>query len=243
MRRASDIEDFFDRAAADYREAHGSAERLLAYRLGLIRSMMRFNEGDRVLELGCGPGNHLLPLAGSFACALGTDLSAAMIGIASQRCREQGLGDKVRFEVANAETLENIAPRSFDAALCVGALEHMPDKAAVLRSVAHVLVPGGRFCCLTPNGDWPWYRAIAPRLGLATTRLSTDRFIGAAEARELLAQAGFTRIAIGHWTFVPRGDMPAPWGAAMQTLDAVGRLARIGRWRGGLRFHAVRAGS
>jgi ubiquinone/menaquinone biosynthesis C-methylase UbiE len=240
VRGASDIEDFFDRAAADYREAHGSAERLLTYRLGLIRSLMRFDEGDRVLELGCGPGNHLLPLAGSFASAVGTDLSPAMIEIATQRCHEQRLAHKVRFGAANAETLEGIAPRSFDAAFCVGAFEHMPDKLAVLRSVARSLVPGGRFGCLTPNGDWPWYRTIAPRLGLATTRLSTDRFIGAAEARELLAQAGFTDVAIGHWTFVPRGDMPAAWGAAMQGLDAIGRVARVGRWRGGLTFHAIR---
>lgn len=241
VRRAADIERFFDAAAADYREAHGSADGLLRYRLELIRSAMRFRVGDRVLEIGCGPGNHLLPLAGSFASGVGTDLSPAMIGIAAQRCHELGLQGKLRFGVADAETLEGVEPGAFDAAFCIGAFEHMPDKLAVLRSVARVLAPGGRFACFTPNGDWPWYRTIAPRLGLATTRLSTDRFVGAAEARELLAHAGFTGVTVGHWTFVPRGDMPPGWGRAMQALDAVGRVTRIGRLRGGLMFHAVRA--
>jgi ubiquinone/menaquinone biosynthesis C-methylase UbiE len=240
VRRAVDIERFFDQAAADYREAHGSGEELLRYRLELIASMMRFHPGDRVLEIGCGPGNHLIPLAGSFSSALGTDISPGMIGIASQRCHEQGLQGKVSFALSNAETLDGIADACFDAAFCVGAFEHMPDKPAVLRNVARVLKAGGRFGCLTPNGDWPWYRAIAPRLGLATTRLSTDRFVTAADIREMLANAGFTDTAIGHWTFVPRGDMPAGWARAMQWLDAAGRLLRIGRLRGGLMFHAVR---
>ena len=243
MRRAVDIERFFDQAAADYREAHGSGEELLRYRLELIASMMRLRPGDRVLELGCGPGNHLLPLAGSFASALGTDLSAEMIRIATQRCHEQRLQGKVSFAVANAQALDGIADASFDAAFCVGAFEHMPDKAAVLRSVARVLRPGGRFGCLTPNGDWPWYRHIAPRLGLATTRLSTDHFVNAAEVRALLAEAGFAQARIGHWTFVPRGDMPGGWARAMQWLDGAGRVLRIGRLRGGLTFHAVRPGS
>ena len=118
----------------------------------------------------------------------------------------------------------------------------MVDKAAVLRSVARVLRPGGRFGCLTPNGEWPWYRSIAPRLGLATTRLSTDHFVSEAEVRALLREAGFERATFGHWTFVPRGDMPAPWGFAMTALDALGRVARVGRWRGGLVFHAVLPG-
>jgi ubiquinone/menaquinone biosynthesis C-methylase UbiE len=240
VRQASDIEDFFDQSASDYEEAHGSAEKLLRYRLGLIRSMMRFNAGDRVLELGCGPGNHLLPLAGAFASAVGTDLSAAMIRIATQRCHGEALQGKVRFEVANAQRLDRIEPAAFDAAFCVGAFEHMPDKLSVLRNVARALKAGGRFGCLTPNGDWPWYRHIAPRLALATTRLSTDRFVGAAEARQLLAQAGFTRIRIAHWSFVPHGDMPPMWGHAMRLLDGVGRITGIGRLRGGLLFHAVR---
>jgi len=221
--QASDIEEFFDRAAADYNEQHGPGEALLAYRLALIRSLAQFRTTDRVLEIGCGPGNHLLPLAGLFAEALGTDLSGRMIEIAVQRCHEQGLEGKVRFRSEDAETLAGVTDGTFDVAFCVGAFEHMVDKGAVLRTVARVLAPGGRFVCLTPNGDWLWYRRLAPLLRFATTRLSTDHFVGESEVRALLAQSGFEAPAIGHWTFVPRGDMPRLCAAGLDLLDAAGR--------------------
>jgi len=238
--RPRDIEDFFDRAAADYREQHGSAERLLAYRLALIQSLVQFRPVDRVLEIGCGPGNHLLPLAGQFARALGTDLSGRMIEIAAQRCHERGLDDKVRFQVRNAETLDGVADASFDAAFCVGAFEHMVDKAAVLRSVARVLVRGGRFACLTPNAHWVWYRRIAPRLGLATTRLATDHFVAADEVRGLLAESGMECTHLGYWTFIPRGDMPWAWAVALGLADIAGRAVAPRALRGGLLFSALR---
>lgn len=238
--RTADIEDYFDRAAGDYREQHGSQARLLEYRLGLIRSLVRFRATDRVLEIGCGPGNHLLPLAPLYARAVGTDLSANMIAIARQRCHEEGLEGKVEFRTANAETLETIAERSVDVAFCVGAFEHMVDKPAVLRSVARVLAPGGRLACLTPNGDWLWYRRLAGLLGLATTRLSTDRFVGAAQVRAWLAECGFDAVETGYWTFVPRGDMPGACAAMLDALDLAGRLGGARHLRGGLTFHAVR---
>jgi 2-polyprenyl-6-hydroxyphenyl methylase/3-demethylubiquinone-9 3-methyltransferase len=237
---ASDIENFFDRAAADYSEQHGPGEKLLAHRLALIRSLAQFRATDRVLEIGCGPGNHLLPLAGLFAGALGTDLSRRMIEIALQRCHEQGLGGKVWFQPDNAETLAGVPDRSFDVAFCVGAFEHMVDKGAVLRNVARVLEPGGRFVCLTPNGDWLWYRRLAPWLRLSTTRLSTDRFVGETELRALLAESGFESPGIGYWTFVPRGDMPRPCAAALDLLDLAGRRVAPRSLRGGLMFRAIR---
>lgn len=237
---ASEIEDYFDRAAPGYGEQHGPGEELLAYRLAAIRSLARFSATDRVLEIGCGPGNHLLPLAGLFAGAVGTDLSGRMIEVAVQRCHEQGLEGKVRFVARNAEALGALADGSFDVAFCVGAFEHMVDKGAVLRNVARALKPGGRFVCLTPNADWIWYRRIAPLLRLATTRLSTDRFVGEREVRALLAQNGFEPPLVAHWTFVPRGDMPAAWAGVLDRLDAVGRRVAARSLRGGLMFRAAR---
>jgi len=240
VERTADIEAYFDREAAAYREQHGPQSRLLAYRLGLIRSLARFRPTDRVVEIGCGPGNHLLPLAALYASAIGTDLSANMVAMARQRCHEEGLAGKVQFRADDAQALATVPDGAADVAFCVGAFEHMVDKRAVLASVARVLVPGGRFACLTPNGDWLWYRRLAPWLGLATTRLATDRFVGAEEVRRLLGECGFADIAVGHWTFVPRGDMPAGCAVALDLLDAAGHVLLPRHLRGGLAFHAVR---
>src|SRR5687768_1834075 len=85
VRTTSDIKTFFDQAASDYQEQHGPGTRLLRYRLNLIKDFAEFEKNDRVLEIGCGPGNHLIPLADFFSAAIGTDLSEKMIESARQR--------------------------------------------------------------------------------------------------------------------------------------------------------------
>jgi 2-polyprenyl-6-hydroxyphenyl methylase/3-demethylubiquinone-9 3-methyltransferase len=110
----------------------------------------------------------------------------------------------------------------------------MLDKRAVLGSIYRVLKLGGRFLCLTPNADYVWYRAIAPRLGFATKHLSSDRLLTRDEFCALLDQAGFRRIRASPWTFVPKGDMPAVAALLLTALDAVGRHARLESLRGGL---------
>ena len=227
---SADVKAFFDREAQGYREQHGAAAKLLRYRLGLIRRLAAFRADDEVLELGCGPGNHLIPLAGLFRSALGTDLSDEMIRTA------EGLRPaNVRFAVDNAETLSTVADASIDVAFCVGAFEHMIDRPAVLRNVHRVLRPGGRFACLTPNGDYVWYRRLAPWLGWPTTRLSTDRFLGRSEVAALCAAQGFRDFESGPWTFIPKGDMPPFWARLLAVLDAVGHVG-ISSFRGGLAF-------
>jgi 2-polyprenyl-6-hydroxyphenyl methylase/3-demethylubiquinone-9 3-methyltransferase len=97
--------------------------------------------------------------------------------------------------------------------------------------------------CLTPNGDYCWYRQLAPRLGLDTHHLSTDRFLGAAELGELLRDAGLTLHRLEHWRFIPRGDLPDGWGLVLLALDWVGEhLGQRGQGclRGGLAILATK---
>jgi 2-polyprenyl-6-hydroxyphenyl methylase/3-demethylubiquinone-9 3-methyltransferase len=227
---SEDVKAYFDREAIGYREQHGPATNLLQYRLGLIRRFAAFQPQDQVLEIGCGPGNHLVPLAGMFASALGTDLSDEMIRIARRRAP-----DNVRFGVDNAESLSTVTDAWADVVLCVGAFEHMIDRRAVLRSVHRVLRPGGRFVCLTPNGDFVWYRWLAPRLRWPTVRLSTDRFLGRGEVASLCEEAGFRGFEARCWSFIPRGDMSAFWARVLGVLDGIGHLG-ISSFRGGLVF-------
>ncbi len=110
----------------------------------------------------------------------------------------------------------------------------MLDKGAVLASVYRVLKPGGRFFCLAADGDYVWYRTIAPLMGLATKHLSSDKFLTRDQFVGLLDQAGFRRIQAGAWTFIPKGDMPSLIGVLLAGLDAIGRRARLSSLRGGL---------
>ena len=232
---AADIRSFFDQCASTGSpEAHGDPQRLLEYRLALVRNLARPRRADVVLDLGCGNGHHLLALGPEVARGIGIDISPGMIELARARLRNSPWKANLTFEVDNAEELKEIADESVDLAICIGALEHMLDKRAVLASIYRVLKFGGRFFCLAPHADCVWYRTMAPLLGFATKHLSSDRMLTCDEFSALLDQAGFRRIRSAPWTFIPKGDVPALVASLLTVLDAIGRHARLDSLRGGL---------
>jgi len=231
----SDLRSFFDQCASTgCPEQHGHAQRLLDYRLALVRSFARPRPTDVVLDIGCGNGHHLLELSPEIALGIGIDISPGMIELARARLRGSPWRTKITFEVDDAEELKGIADQSIDLAICIGALEHMLDKRAVLAKIYRVLKPCGRFFCLTPHADYVWYRTIAPLLGFATKHLSSDRMLTHDEFTALLDEAGFRRTWSAPWTFIPRGDMPVVLASLLTVLDALGRHARLSSLRGGL---------
>jgi ubiquinone/menaquinone biosynthesis C-methylase UbiE len=229
-----DVRRFFDACAPCYAENHGDPAGLLRHRLALIRRHARLQPTDAVLEIGCGHGTHLLGLADAFGYGLGTDLSPSMVEVARQRSATSLWRAKLHFAVDRGEHLHSVADASMDVVFCVGAFEHMLDKARMLAMVCRVLKPGGRFVCLTPNGHHLWYRWLAPWLGLETRHLSTDHFLSRHELERLLSEAGLRILSLGYWTFIPRGDMPAPHGALLYGLDRLGTLVASDTLRGGL---------
>ena len=240
VRHPDEIRSFFDALAGGYRERHGDADRLLRYRLWLIRSLLNDAGRSCLVEIGCGDGVHLYRLAGSFETVIGTDLSPAMIAAAEAKRAAHPDSLRVRLAADRAEQLTSVQDGVADAVLCVGAFEHMPDKARVLNEVARVLQPGGTFVCLSPNGGWLWYTSFAPRLRLQTRHLSTDRFVDRNEWRALLHAAGLHPLALGSWRFIPAGDMPGWAVILMSALDVIGAALRIASLRGGCYAKAVK---
>jgi 2-polyprenyl-6-hydroxyphenyl methylase/3-demethylubiquinone-9 3-methyltransferase len=114
------------------------------------------------------------------------------------------------------------------------------DKPRAVRLVHRVRRVGGVFICLTPNGGYCWYRHLAPRLGLDTRHLSTDRFLSTRELETLIGGARLTLQRFEHWRFIPQGDLPVGWGCVLRALDWVGGHLRVGVFRGGIAFSAVR---
>jgi len=230
----TDIRSFFDQCASTgFHEEHGHPQRLLEYRLALVRKLAQPRPADVVLDLGCGHGHHLLALGPEVARGIGIDVSPGMIALARARLRSSP-STNLTFEVDNAEELKDIADQSVDLVICIGAFEHMLNKRAVLASIYRVLKFGGRFFCLAPHADYLWYRTIAPLLGFATKHLSSDRLLNREEFCALLDQAGFRSIRSGPWTFIPKGDIPALIALMLTVLDVAGRHARIDSLRGGL---------
>jgi SAM-dependent methyltransferase len=229
-----DVVRHFDALAPRYAEAHGPADRLLSYRLSVIRQLLAGAPRGTLLEIGCGTAAHLLALAGGFDRAIGTDVSPAMVEAARRLAGATAPGARVSIRVDPAEELATVADTSADVVLCVGTLEHIPDKESAVGQVRRVLRPGGRFVCLTPNGGYCWYRHVAPVLGRDVRHLSTDRFLTPAELESLLTAAGLDPLARRFWTFVPLGDMPAAAEPILNALDWCFRRTRWGYFRGGI---------
>ena len=122
--------------------------------------------GQRVLDLGCGEGRHVIA-----ACALdgvdavGVDLSLEDLATARQRMQEfdaRGGTDAPLFALLAGDALRlPFADASFDAVICSEVLEHIPDYRAALQEIQRVLKPGGFFCASVPRA---WCERICWRL-------------------------------------------------------------------------------
>jgi ubiquinone/menaquinone biosynthesis C-methylase UbiE len=102
--------------------------------------------GDRVLELAAGMGDLAVMTArrvGPNGYVLATDISANMLDLAAETLREAGLTN-VETRVMDAENLD-VAPDSFNVALCRSALMLLPNAAKALAGVYRALKPAGRF--------------------------------------------------------------------------------------------------
>ncbi len=102
----------------------------------------------RVLELGCGTGRVLMPIARVGAEVIGVDRSAPMLARARGRLRRARLGRPPALVRADVRTLP-FEPRSFALTIAAyGMLQSLlsdADLSRAIASVARVTRPGGRF--------------------------------------------------------------------------------------------------
>jgi SAM-dependent methyltransferase len=102
------------------------------------------NEGDDVLDVGCGAGVDTLfssMMTGSSGKVVGIDLTPAMLERATKNLSMTDLKN-VRFEEGTVENLP-FADEDFDVVTSNGALNLVPDKARAFGEIYRVLKPGG----------------------------------------------------------------------------------------------------
>jgi SAM-dependent methyltransferase len=104
--------------------------------------------GGPVLELACGTGRLLLPLAEAGHALTGVDISPAMLAVARRRAEAAGLGGRIALVEDDMRTLDRLGEARFRLAFCaINSFLHLPDAAAqlaALRAVHRRLEPGGR---------------------------------------------------------------------------------------------------
>ena len=120
-----------------------------------IVSSLNLKSGDRVLDVGCGPGRHSLELARRDIKCLGIDISQQFVDLANKSAVEEGLEELVVFERGDARDLRFVEEFDGVVSLCEGAFGLQGGPAAldaanlmgdrsVMAGMAQALKSGGR---------------------------------------------------------------------------------------------------
>ena len=200
------------------------------HRRELVREALGAILGDRVLDVGCGPGFYCLELSeivGSSGSVVGVDSSPAMLHLARARC-----AGRENVELLEGEAMAlPVESGTFDGAICVQVLEYVSDVDAALAELHHSLRPGGR--AVVWDVDWATV-SIHSRDGALTTRVlqawdehladpSLPRRLGAH-----LRSAGFQDVRVKAHAFAGSGRDPGTYGVALVPFIATFVAGRQG---------------
>jgi 2-polyprenyl-6-hydroxyphenyl methylase/3-demethylubiquinone-9 3-methyltransferase len=105
--------------------------------------------GRRVLDVGCGGGLLAEGMARRGARVTGIDLAPEALAVARLHALESGI--EVDYRLETAESLAEAGPSSYDLVTCLEMLEHVPDPAGIVASLARLVRPGGHVICSTIN--------------------------------------------------------------------------------------------
>jgi SAM-dependent methyltransferase len=121
------------------------------------------DSGDPILELGCGTGRVLLPLAQAGHTVTGVDISPALLDLARQKLHITEHASRITLVEADLRTFD-LPQKTFAFAFCTSnTLMHLTtqaDQLAVLRNAYHHLAPDGLLLIDLFNPDLPRLLAV-----------------------------------------------------------------------------------
>jgi ubiquinone/menaquinone biosynthesis C-methylase UbiE len=105
--------------------------------------------GARVADVGCGLGSSSVLLAEAYprATVVGSDYHAESIALARKKAADAGVGDRVSFEVASAQTFTGT---DYDLVTMFDCLHDMGDPVGAARRVREALAPDGTWLLVEP---------------------------------------------------------------------------------------------
>jgi SAM-dependent methyltransferase len=170
----------------------------------------RLEAGIDVLDVGCGSGRALNLMAHTFPNSrfLGYDLSGEAIARARAEAQEHSITN-ARFEVKDAATLDEEA--SYDLITTFDAVHDQADPGAVLKGIAAALREDGVYLMQDIAGSSHHHNNLEHPIGPFLYTISTMHCMtvslaqggeglgamwGEEKAKEMLEEAGFTRVGI-----------------------------------------------
>jgi len=198
----------------------------------LVQGALGAQPGERILDVGCGPGFYvaeLLDQVGPQGTVVGIDGSAQMLAVAARRCEGR---PNVTFQEGDATSLP-VAGESFDGALCVQVLEYVAKPGVALAEMHRALKPGGRL--VVWDVDWAtvsWHSTDPGRMARALRAWDehlTDPSLPRTLTRHLRT-AGFVDVGVEGHVFVTNELSPETYaGASLGLIERyVAGAGRLG---------------
>jgi ubiquinone/menaquinone biosynthesis C-methylase UbiE len=154
-------------------------------------------KGDRVLDVATGTGVVACRIAGTGAKVTGLDVDASRLALARQRASDEGVS--VTWIEGSADALPIRQP-SFELVTCQQGLQFISDRAAAVREMRRVIVPGGRavIACWLPIDQQGPFAVIDDIAAKHTGKRHVHPFSFGDEValNKLLVDAKFFAIAI-----------------------------------------------
>lgn len=124
---------------------------ITAYEQDQFIRRLSIGPGAHMLDVACGSGGPTLRIATrSGAVVTGVDIHDDAVATARRAAEALGLAGSARFEVVDARGALPFPDASFDAVMCIDAINHLEDRPRTLTEWARVLKPGGRLLFTDP---------------------------------------------------------------------------------------------
>ena len=187
----------FDDEAATWDDDPGHEARQVAVAQA-IKEAVNLSPRMSAVDIGGGTGRLSILLADLVGSVVVTDPSAGMVQVAWERIQAAGLGDRLRAVQADLtiDRLDGI----YDVVWSSMALHHVQDVDGLLRSVAGLLVDGGRLAIADLDKD--------PDGAFHADKVDFDGHHGFDRRllAERLARAGFADVSFVDATTILKGD-------------------------------------
>jgi cyclopropane fatty-acyl-phospholipid synthase-like methyltransferase len=107
--------------------------------------------GKTLLDVACGSGGPVLRIADRTGCSVvGVDVHEQAVATGNDLAAQRNLTQHAKFQVADATTSLPFPDASFDAITCIDAINHLPNRPAILADWARLLKSGGRLLFTDP---------------------------------------------------------------------------------------------